>query len=425
MSVWHLVWREIAHRKGNFLLALLSVTAAVGSLIGATTLLEANSLRTRQLLDEKEQLVEKAGAQLEDAMRKITIGLGFNVLILPEDQDLAELHAEGTLSKAMPYEYVDRLAKSRIVTVNHLLPAIVRKLRWDEQDMTIVLMGTRGEVPFLHKDPKKPMLDAVPRGKLVAGYHVHRPRNLNVGDRVTLLGKEFDVLRLNEERGSVDDTTVWVHLEDAQEMLGMQNLINGIWALECHCTGDRISQVRAEISSILPGTQVIERGTQALARAEARSTAKLAAEQSLEREAASRAEIRGQQERFAAVLVPLIVTACAVWVAFLTYGNVRQRREEIGILRAIGLRSSQILALFLSKAVLVALFGAVAGYLAGFVVGLSWSDLSVQGGEALRLFSPGWLLTAIAVALLLSCLASWLPAIAAARQDPAVVFQQE
>jgi ABC-type lipoprotein release transport system permease subunit len=309
--------------------------------------------------------------------------------------------------------------------VNHLLPTIVRKLRWDEQDMTVVLMGTRGEVPVLHKDPKKPMLDAVPRGKLIAGYHVHRTRNLKVGDRVTLLGKEFEVLRLNEERGSVDDTTVWVHLTDAQEMLGMQNLINGIWALECHCTGDRISQVRAEISSILPGTQVTERGTQALARAEARTTAKVAAEQALEREAESREQIRGQQERFAAVLVPLIVTACAVWVGFLTYGNVRQRREEIGILRAIGLRSSQVLALFLSKAVLVGLAGAVAGYLIGFVVGLSWSDLAVQRGEALRLFSPGWLLTAIGVALVLSCLASWLPAVAASRQDPAVVFQQE
>ena len=284
MSVWKLMWREIGHRKLNFILGLLSVSVAIACLVGSLTLLKANDVTTEKILAEKQELVEKEGAALNDAMRKITIGLGFNALILPEDQDLNEFYHNNTLSKTMPEEFVDRLAKSRIVTINHLLPTVSKSIHWDEQDIQIILMGTRGEVPLMHKNPKKPMLDAVPKGKMVVGYQIHQQRHLKKGDKVKLLGKEFEIIETNKERGTVDDSTVWVHLADAQEMLHMQNLINGIWALECHCAGDRISQIRAEITKILPGTQVIERGTKALARAEARATAKKAAQAAKKRE---------------------------------------------------------------------------------------------------------------------------------------------
>ena len=76
--------REISHRKLNFILGLLSVSVAVACLVGSFTLLRANDLATEEILAEKQKLVEEEGAALNDAMRKITIGLGFNALILPE-----------------------------------------------------------------------------------------------------------------------------------------------------------------------------------------------------------------------------------------------------------------------------------------------------------------------------------------------------
>ena len=99
MKIWGMIWREIAFRKFNFVLALLSVSAAVACLVGTLTLLRADELRTDRLLAKKEAEVAKAGASLEDAIRRITKGLGFNIIILPEDQDLNEMHLEGSLSK--------------------------------------------------------------------------------------------------------------------------------------------------------------------------------------------------------------------------------------------------------------------------------------------------------------------------------------
>ena len=403
MKIWGMIWREIAFRKFNFVLALLSVSAAVACLIGTLTLLRTDKAE-----------VAEAGAGLEDAIRKITMGLGFNVIILPEDQDLNEMHLEGSLNKQMPKEYAHRLAESKIVTINHLLPTIMKKLTWPETGLPIVLYGTRGEVPIQHRDPKKPLLDTVPKGTMIIGHHVSQKLGLKEGDETTLLGHKFSLGKVHGERGNIDDATVWINLTEAQELLGMQNLIHAIQALECHCAGDRISQIRVEIARILPGTQVLERGPPALARAEARDQARQSAEDASKR-----------REAFAAVLAPLIWVGAAVWIGFLMLGNVRERRAEIGILRAIGFRSSQILLLFLGKAFLFGILGTLLGFVVGALAGASLGEMTA-GWESLQNPEvPIHFVLALGLAVALSVFASWIPALSAARQDPALVLQEE
>ncbi len=424
MKIWGMIWREIAFRKLNFGLALFSVSAAVACLVGTLTLLQADERRTDRLLAEKEAEVAKAGAGLEDAIRRITKGLGFNVIILPEDQNLNEMHLEGSLSKQMPEEYVHRLAKSKIVTVNHLLPTVMKKLTWPETGLSVVLYGIRGEVPLQHRDLKKPLLDTVPEGTMNIGHHVSQKLGLREGDETVLLDQKFSVGKVHGERGNIDDGTVWINLAKAQELLGMQNLIHAIQALECHCAGDRISQIRAEIAGILPGTQVVERGPPALARAEARDRARQSAEDALARAVASRRELRGQREAFAAVLAPLIWVGAAVWIGFLMLGNVRERRAEIGILRAIGFRSSQILLLFLGKAVLFGIVGTVLGFVAGALAGASLGEMPVGLAWLQDPEAPVHFGLALSLAVALSVFAGWIPALSAARQDPALVLQE-
>ncbi|MDA1276097.1 MAG: ABC transporter permease [Verrucomicrobia bacterium] len=424
MRIWRLVFREVLHRKLNFLLALISVSAAVGSLSGALTLLDVDRLQTERFLETKRNDVEAAGAELEDAMRKITKGLGFNVIILPEDQDLNEMHLEGTLSKSMPEEFVHRLANSKIVTVNHLLPTIVRKMNWPEKNLPIVLYGTRGEVPILHSDSKKPLLETVPPGTMIVGFQVGGTLNLKEGDQTTLMGRDFSILKRYEERGTSDDSAVWINLREAQGMFGMENLIHAIQALECQCVGDRITEIRREISSILPGTQVIERGPPALARAEARNKAKEAAVSALEREKAGRAESRLQKEAFAAKMVPASFIACIVWIGILAYGNVRQRLQEIAVFRAIGFRSSQVFALFVIKALLIGILGGLIGFTMGFL----FAGMGQGGVDPLSvrtLYSPGVFWLALVSATLMSVFGGWVPAMMAIRADPAIVLLED
>jgi hypothetical protein len=426
MRVGRLIVREILYRKMNFALGTVSVLVAVGCLVAEFTLLRVHDVRTEQIIAAKEAQTQEKMAKMEDDYRLITKNMGFNIVILPKDQNLSDLYAEDYASQYMPEEYCTRLAHSNILTIQHILPCLQQKMKWPERERTIILIGTRGEVPNLKQIPKEPILDAVPTGTMVLGYELHRSMNLKVGDKVSLLGKTFTVNKCYPERGNKDDITIWIALREAQELLGKTGLINAILALECNCLSpDRVGEIRSDIAAILPDTQVIELASQALARAEARNRAAAAAREAIEAEKAHRARLRNESEQFAAVLVPLVLIGCAVWIALLAFANVRERKTEIGILRAIGFRSSQILTIFLGKAVLMGAMGGLLGYFAGLVVGAKAGEAAPAGAKPMLLFDPSLFFWVVLLALSLCATASWIPAMIAARQDPAVVLREE
>ncbi len=407
MNIYSLVWSEIIHRKLNFVIALTATTVAVASCVAISTMWDIYRVRTASKV-----------AALDDEIRKITKDMGFNITILPKDQNLADFHASDFADKTMPLEFVQRLAESPdIVTINHLRPALIRKVNWPERNREILLMGVSGVVPFAHRDPKKPLELPVPAGTMNVGHQLARELGLREGDTVPFMDRGFKVGKVFDERGTKDDVTVWIDLEAAQELLQMPGQINMIQALECNCGSiDRLADIQREISGLLGNeVQIIELKTKAIARAKAREGVRLAGEATVAR-----------LTRLAKRLLPLLTIAAGVIVGLLSLSNVRERRGEIGVLRTIGLRSRQILALFLTKAALLGFLGGLCGYLIGLSVGGVWGGESATD-EAVDvvLFQPGLLAAAILITPLLVIAASWLPAVIAATQDPAVVLREE
>jgi putative ABC transport system permease protein len=421
MNILQLTLKEITRRKLNFLLGMMSVVLAVTILVGSLTMLKGHDIRTSQIIAQKEEETKQRMVVLEDDYRKIMKNLGFNLLLLPKDQNLGDLYADDFASKYMSEETVSKLSASKILTIRHLLPSLQQKIKWPEQQRTIILIGTRGEVPFLHRDPKEPILIAVPKGSAIVGHELAVTLNLQAGDAIKLLGKSFNIKKCNEERGSKDDITIWIDLQEAQQLFKKPDLINAILALKCFCAGNEISQIRKEISVILPDVQIIEQGTKVITRAEARDRAVLEAQQALQAEVLNRQRMRNEQERFSSILVPLVLLASGIWIGLLFVNNVRERKSEIGILRAIGVRANKILFLFLSKALVMGTVGAVIGYFAGL-----FSGLIKQGFSSPKMLLDAQLFVlALLLALLLSILASWVPAFLASRQDPAEVLREE
>ena len=425
MTVAHLAVKEIAHHKMHFALGLLSVVAAVGSLVGALTLLKAHDLRTARLLARKQEETGQRVAGLKDDVRKAMLGLGFNIVILPKEQDLGDWYADDRAAKYMPEEYVTRLAESPIVTVRHVLPSLRQRVKWPERKRTIILVGTRGEVPNLHEAPKKPLVQPVSPGTIVIGHELHESLRISVGDRVRLREREFIVKECRGERGTSDDITVWIALREAQELLDKKGLINSILALECSCAWANVAKVREELLAILPNTRIIERASKALGRAEARIRVRKEATDAIEHEKRARARLREEREQLAAILVPVVTVASALWIGGLAYLNARQRRKEIGILRALGLRSRQILALFLARAAAMGVIGGVIGLIVGLLVGDRLA-VALEDVSAVRATFNCTLVSAVVVAApTLTIMASWLAAMTAVLQDPAVVLREE
>ena len=427
MKLTRLVSREIAHRKISFALSLLGVALAVGCVIAMICLLGAHQKQTVSILDDMRAETEADMKKLEDEIRKSMKGLGFNIYIFPKDQEMAEVYADGFASKTMPEAYATKLAESKIVTVNHLLPSLTRKLKWTEQnDRTVIAIGIRGEVPIAHRDPKSPLIDPVEPGKIVLGFELHKGAGLKVGDKTTFLGREFEVAKVHGERGSKDDITMWLNLSEAQELAGTPGQINAIQALECNCaTLDRLGEIRAELMQILPDTQIVETQSTALARAEARNLAKATAQKKLADTERELATLGAERERFAGILLPLAMLAAMVWIGLLALLNVRERVNEIGILRAVGVKSGKIFAAFLTRAGLAGLLGAILGLVQFSLIFPLLSDRLFQQQSLGDLMTTKFWIVPLVVAPILAAAAAWLPALAAAQKDPADILRND
>ncbi|OGF44875.1 MAG: hypothetical protein A2452_01875 [Candidatus Firestonebacteria bacterium RIFOXYC2_FULL_39_67] len=422
MSIIQLVIKEILFRKSGILLALLSVVVAVSCLVGAFTLLKVHDLSTDRIISEKEAQTRKEMKKMEDDYRKIMKNLGFNLLILPKDQKIDDLYSNDYSTKYMPEKYVETLKKSKLMTlIRHLVPILQQKIKWPEKERTIILIGVRGEKADTGLKEEN-MFDPILPGTVVVGYELHKSLGIKINEKITLLGKSFTAVKLQEERGNKDDISLWVNLKEAQEMFDKKGIINGIMALECYCPLPIIQNIRSDIAKILPDTRIVEFSSDVVTRAEARARAEQAAKDSVIAEKNNRSKLRAEMENFTSILVPLVILACAIWVGFMFFGNVRERKFEIGILRAMGCSSFDIMKLFLFKAGIIGLIAGPAGYLFGLLIG---SSIENSTAGVFSYFDPNLFIWVLMLTPLVSCLASWIPAVTAAGQDPANILGKE
>lgn len=425
MRIWRLIVQEIRHRPLNALPAIAAVAVASGALVASMMVLNLFDRQTEALVETKERAVEEQMAAMEDEFRRITKRMGFNVLILPKDQELADFYADNYAEKTMPEEYAAKLANARdVVTIRHLLPMLQRKVEWPERERRVLLIGVRGEMPWAHRANKEAMMEPVPPGTAVVGWEIHRSLGLGENDAFTFMGKRLSVHALHPERGTIDDITLWINLKEAQALLGMEGRINAMLALECSCAWANLAKVRADIKTILPDTQVVELAGKALARAETRIEAKRNARALVEREKEHRAALRAERETLLALLVPAAIAVAMALVGVLIYLNVRERRREIGVLRALGLRTSQILTAFLGKAFIIGLAGAVVGVGAAVLAGPTVAG-AASITEAAGAAGGAFVAAVVLATPLVTVLAAWLPALAAALEDPASVLREE
>ena len=138
-------------------------------------------------------------------------------------------------------------------------------------------------------------------------------------------------------------------------------------------------------------------------------------------------------------VMSFVILVAAFSVMNTTITVTVQKRREIGILTALGSRISQIVGIFMSQALVVALLGTVLGYVGGMTVlwlrndirewvgkhlGRKIFDPAIYGLESLPAFTEPLDIVVICTVSVILCLAAaFLPAYFAARVDPAVALR--
>jgi putative ABC transport system permease protein len=310
----------------------------------------------------------------------------------------------GVASETMPESHLETLATQKNISYNHLSAVLEKQIIW--HGVTVILTGLAPEVcPPGHKKP--PMIFQVEPGTAYVGHQLASLLGIKQGDTIDVNGKRLKVARCLAESGGIDDMRIQCHLRDAQSILNLPGRISEIQAVDCLCFAegaDTLDTLRREIGAILPGVQVLH--------------------------AKPVADVRAKQRQMVyktfALMIPFVVIACGVWVGVLTIMNVRERQTEIGLLRALGYGTGKIGGLFLGKALVTGVAGAVIGFLGGAALALVFGP-DIFKLTARTTVQPEWsvFLQALIIAPLFAIVASFIPMMLAVSYDPATTLREE
>jgi putative ABC transport system permease protein len=125
----------------------------------------------------------------------------------------------------------------------------------------------------------------------------------------------------------------------------------------------------------------------------------------------------------AAALVALIIGGLAVVNTM--FMAVAERMREIGLKKAAGVSTFNIMGEFLAEATLIGVLGGLIGYGLGALITILANASTPPGQSRLFLITPSLTILAIGFATALGAVAGVLPAWRAARLDPAVALRNE
>lgn len=305
---------------------------------------------------------------------------------------------------------------SEMVEIQGILPEAEKRVSVVDQHML------RGE------------LDDLKAGEwgIVIGRILARFLNVDVGDQISILTprvsttpmgpvlmpRQFRVVAIFDVGAEVDKTLVMIHMDSAQRLFRYRDSVEGLHVRVNDIY--RAGPVMSDVASALEGDYQVRDWSQT--------------QGSLFQAV--------KMEKILIMLMLMIIVAIAAFniISSLVL-MVADKRSDIAVLRTLGMTARQIMAIFVVQGSAVGLAGIVLGVIFGilgaFYVGDIVSFLESLFGQ--KIFDPGvyyiselpshWLLSdtliVVGVAIVMSVLATFPPALRAARIAPAEALRYE
>jgi len=378
MKIKDIAIKNLLRRKGKaaFILA--------GLVVGVATVVAIISYVDAMTADINEKL-EKYGA---------------NILIVPRTDNLALSYGGITLG-GVSYE-MREIRQAEVLKIGSIKnnkniaavgPIVLGGV--DTGGRRVLLAGVDFEAAGILK-PWWKVSGAYPlSNQALLGSEVARVLGIATGGTVMADGRPLSVAGILQPTGSQDDQLIFTDLATAQAMLGKSGVVSMV-EVAALCKDCPITDMVRQISGAMP-------------------MAKVMAIQSVVK---GRMETLGQFKKFSFGISAVIVLIGGLVVLVTLMGSVRERRQEIGIFRAIGFRKRNVMQIIFLEAGIVSFLAGLIGYgvgILGAALCLRLLSDSHSSGVILDLTLAG---SALLVAVIVGLIASAYPAFMASRMDP-------
>jgi putative ABC transport system permease protein len=247
------------------------------------------------------------------------------------------------------------------------------------------------------------------RGKIHIGAGLSEDfgEPIEVGNKLLIEGKSFEVVGLLEKKGNPTDSAVWMNEDDARELLNIETEYSFIIANAVN--EDSVNLAKEAIEKDLRKHRNVDERKEDF-------TVQTNAE-----------TLRTFQDILSIItgvlagIAGISLFVGGIGIMNTMYTSVVERRKEIGIMKSIGATPQTIQTLFLIESGLLGLVGGVIGVLVG--VGLSKiveiAAAQTLGPSILQATTPLWLLFgALAFSFVVGAISGVFPARQAARLAP-------
>ncbi|MGB7847203.1 MAG: FtsX-like permease family protein [Candidatus Acidiferrum sp.] len=341
-----------------------------------------------------------------DAKKRLTMefrALGANVIVAPREVtngDSGGITLDESLLSQLPTEYeakpvpavgflyvIGEVAKAGAM---HFEPAVIAGI--EGHGLTEIRPGRRMEyVANLENDPAACEVGA----KAAAQFKVHAGDSLQLRNQGRVASCNIFAVVAT---GGAEDTQIFAKLKTAQALADLDGRISLI-QLSVTGTPDSVKSFISSLSQRLSGADV--HGIKQLSEAEGRIYNRISGLLS------------------ATVLLVLFLTSLCVMAGM---SNVAvERKNDVGLMKAIGGSIRRVVRLFLTEAILLGIAGGLAGSAIGIIVSM-WLGKAVFGVAA----QPRWIVYPVSVALtVVVSIASAFPLRRLAGIRPASVFRGE
>jgi len=228
---------------------------------------------------------------------------------------------------------------------------------------------------------------------VLIGANTARQLNKQAGDTLILGEKEFRVVGVLDEQLSADDRAIFADLRETGLLFNQPGRVSFI-EVSTWCAACPVETIVEQISEKLPNARVF------------------AVKQLVEAELAQVRLATG----FAIALTAIILVVGSLIMLLTMMASVRERTQEIGILRALGFRRRHIMRLFLLEGMVISLMGGGIGAIVGSIVAGVLSG-PIMGLEA-PLVDPRFGGIALLLGIMMGTLSVIYPARQASELDP-------